>query len=76
MRTKPQYYWPLWRKLLVSVGLIFGFAYVIAVILFIKFGSLFIKSWKGKEIAVIFCEFVGLAYKWDYMWNENPPNYY
>ena len=76
MRTKPEYYWPIWRKLLVSVGLFIKFVYTIASILFFKFGSLFIQSWKSKVIALIFCNFIGLAYKWDYMWKENPPTHY
>jgi uncharacterized protein with PQ loop repeat len=73
MNTKPQYYYPLRKKLLISVSLIIKFILNVALIWSIMFVSLFIKSLKGCETPFIFCNIVSIINEWDYMWKENPP---
>lgn len=76
METKPEYYWPIWKKLLRSAYLIAVGLGMTTVICFIKFGALFIKSWQGADVPWVMIGLMNVFFKWDAMWKEDPPSYY
>jgi hypothetical protein len=75
--TKPEYYWPLHRKVVKSALLILlGLLYVF-IIIWLKVGAfLGVKSYKNRYVPVLFCGLVPVFHAWDHMWKINPPSHY
>lgn len=76
MNTKPDYYWPIWKKLAKSVFLIAVGSCIVLVIYFIKFVALFKESWKGRDVPWVYVGLMNVFFHWDAMWKQFPPSHY